>query len=149
MRAPAGRRPGSARDLDRHFLDGYRQRRLGLGRSHQHAGGPEAVDQRVGDRGAEPLQRAVGALGRDEGDRVADGAVVDRVLEPVGDRGVAVLEVEADVEDQPLAGLPLGLGDAVMGEDREAGDLDRDVRVAGLAWTRPPAPRTLALRTRS
>src|SRR5262249_24219928 len=52
---------------------------------------------------------------------------------------VGLADVEADVEHQALADLALGGGDAVVREEREADDLDRDadlgafaVRVVGL-----------------
>ena len=57
--------------------------------------------------------------------------VVDRVLDRVGDGRVALADVEAQVDHQPLADLALGLADAVVGVEREAGDLDRD-RLRGL-----------------
>ena len=44
---------------------------------------------------------------------------------------VAVLDVERDVEHHPLARLLLGVGDAVVGEEREARDLDRHGGVGG------------------
>ena len=53
-------------------------------------------------------------------------AVVDGVLEAVGDRRVGLAELEPDVEDQPLADLALGRGDAVVRVEREAVDLDGD-----------------------
>ena len=81
----------------------------------------------AGDLG-EALEGAVAALGRGEGDDVADLAVVDRVLEPVGENRVAVGDVEGDVELEPLADLLLGVGDAVVGVDRETPQVDLDPR---------------------
>ena len=52
-------------------------------------------------------------------------AVVDGVLDAVGDRRVGLAELEADVEDQPLADLALGRRHAVMGVQRQPVDLDR------------------------
>ena len=75
---------------------------------------------------AEALERPVAALGRGQRDDVADLGVVDRVLEPVGEHRIAVGHVEADVDLEPLADLPLGLGDPVMGVDGEAANLDLD-----------------------
>ena len=78
---------------------------------------------------AEPLERPVAALGRRQRDDVADLGVVDRVLEPVGEHRVAVGDVERDVDHQPLADLLLGVGDPVVGVDREPAQLDLDGRL--------------------
>ena len=86
-----------------------------------------ALDQAIGDSGAEALERAVLALLGDEIDELADLAVVDRVLDPVGDRRVALADVKSQVDDQALADLPLGCGDTHVGVEREAADLDRDL----------------------
>ena len=66
------------------------------------------------------------ALLRDVGDGVADLAVVDGVLDQVGHRGVDLADVEADVEQEPLADLALLGGDAVVRVERQPDDLDRD-----------------------
>jgi hypothetical protein len=69
----------------------------------------------------------------DERNRLADLGVVDRVLEAVGQRRVALADVEAQVDHQPLPDLALGGADAVMGVERETGDLDGHERLgAGL-----------------
>jgi hypothetical protein len=75
---------------------------------------------------AEALQGAVPALGGRERDDVGDLGVVDRVLQAIGQDRIAVGYVEADVDDQALADLLLGVGDAVVGVDREAVQLDLD-----------------------
>jgi hypothetical protein len=74
----------------------------------------------------EALERAVAALGGGEGNYVGDLGVVDRVLDAVGQDRVAVRDVEADVEYQPLPDLLLGVADAVMRVDREPVELDLD-----------------------
>ena len=134
-----------AHDLDRDLLDRQRQRRLGLRRAHAHALGAEALHQPLGDDLAEALEGAVAALGRRERDDVARLGVVDRVLEPVGQHGVAVGDVERDVELEPLADLLLGVGDAVVGVDREAAELDLDARVRPVV-VRLHAPNFIAAR---
>ena len=48
-----------------------------------------------------------GPLLGDEVRRLADLRVVDRVLDPVGDRRVALTDVEPQVQQQPLADLAL------------------------------------------
>ena len=113
-------------DLDRDLLDRERQRRLGLGGPDANRLAAEALHQPLADHLAEPLERPVAALGRGEGDDVADLGVVDRVLEAVGEHRVAVGDVEGDVDLEPLADLPLGLADPVVGVDREAAQLDLD-----------------------
>ena len=113
-------------DLDRHLLDRQRQRRLGLGGANAHRLAGEPLHQPLPDHVAEALERLVAALGRPQRDDVADLGVVDRVLEPVGEHRIAVGHVEADVDLEPLADLPLGLGDPVMRVDGEAANLDLD-----------------------
>src|SRR3712207_8151203 len=49
----------------------------------------------------------------------SDVAVVDGVLDAVGDRGVAVVELERDVEHQPLAQLALRVADPVPRVERQ------------------------------
>ena len=78
---------------------GSGDRRLGLGRLDPHALDLEVGQQAVGDRRAQPLERAVGALLGDERDGLADLRVVDGVLDAVGDRRVGLADVEAQVED--------------------------------------------------
>ena len=97
-----------APDLDAHLVDGQRDRRLGLGGLDPHLVGGVLVQQAVGDGRAQALQRLVGALLGDERDGVADLAVVDGVLDHVGDGRVAVADLQADVEHQALADLALG-----------------------------------------
>ena len=53
--------------------------------------------------------------------------VVDRVLDPVGERGVALADVEPQVEQQPLADLALGRGHPDVRVQRQPADLDRDL----------------------
>ena len=101
-----------------------RDRRLRLGGLDRHGLGAELRRQAIGDDGAQAFQRPVRALLGDERDLLADLAVVDGVLDAVGDQRVDLADVEADVEDQPLADLALGLGDAVVRVEREADDLD-------------------------
>src|SRR5262249_31543628 len=50
----------------------------------------------------------------------------DRVLDAVGDQRVGLADVEAHVEDDPLADLALLLGDPVVRVERQADDLDGD-----------------------
>ena len=61
-------------DLDRDLLDRQRDRRLGLGGAHAHGARAVAVDQPVGDRRAERLERLERALGRRQRDLLADVA---------------------------------------------------------------------------
>ena len=56
----------------------------------------------------------------------------DRVLDAVGDQRVGLADVEADVEDQPLADLPLCGRDAVVRVEREPDDLDGDADLGAL-----------------
>src|SRR5215212_8545195 len=112
--------------LDRDLFDRQWDRRLGLRRLNAHGLGAEAVHQPLGHGGAEPLERLVVALLGAERDLLAHLGVVHGVLDAVGDRGVAFVELEGDVEDEPLADLALRLADAVMGVEREPRDLYRD-----------------------
>jgi len=73
----------------------------------------------------------VRALLGDQRDQLTDLSVVDGVIDRVRNRGVGLTDVQPQVENQPLADLPLGLADAVMGVQRKAADLDRD-RLGGL-----------------
>ena len=66
------------------------------------------------------------ALLGDQRDQLADLAVVDRVLDRVRDRRVALADVQAQVQHQALADLALGVADAVVRVQRQARDLDRD-----------------------
>ena len=83
------------------------------------------VEQAVGDRRAQPLERLVGALLGHEVGQLADLTVVDRVLDAVGQRRVALADVQSQVEQQALADLALGRRHADMGEQRQPADLDR------------------------
>src|SRR3954470_24159096 len=69
-----------APDLDADLVDGQRDRRLGLGGLDPHLVGGVLVQEAVGHRAAQALERLVGALLRDERHGVADLAVVDGVL---------------------------------------------------------------------
>ena len=91
------------------------------------------LDQPVGDRRAQALERLVGALLCDQVDDVADLCVVDRVLHAIGHGRVTVADVDAQVEQQPLSHLALGCRHPYMGEQREPGDLDRDLGL-GMAF---------------
>ena len=102
-----------------------------MARADPHPLGLEVVEQPLGDRRAQPLERAVGALLRDQRDGLADLGVVDRVLDPVGHRRVDLPHLEPQVDDQSLADLALRLGDAVVGVERQAGYLDDDLGLAG------------------
>ena len=89
-RAPAARPRGAraagasvelaelAPDLDGDVVDGQREGRLGLGRLDRDRLGVEVLDEPVGDRGAQALERLVGALRGDERRDLADAGVVDR-----------------------------------------------------------------------
>jgi hypothetical protein len=68
----------------------------------------------------------VRALLGDQRDELADLGVVDRVLDRVGRRRVGLADVEAQVEHEPLADLALGVADAVVRVQRQAGYLDGD-----------------------
>ena len=83
------------------------------------------MKQPIGDGGAEALERSVRALLGHERHGLAHLPVVDRVLEPVSEGRVGLPNVHAHVDHQPLTDLALRLADAVVGEQRQAGDLDR------------------------
>src|SRR5436190_20349099 len=119
-----------APQLDGYLLDRQRNRRLRLGRLDPHALGSELRDQAVGQRRAQALERAVGALLGGQRDRLADLGVVDGVLDAVGDDRVAGSDLEAQVDHQSLADLAFGLRDPEVGVQRQAGDLNGDVGVA-------------------
>src|SRR4051794_23180474 len=120
--------------LDRDLLHRQRDRGLGLGRLDRDAVGAELRREPVRDDGAEPFQGLVGALLGDQRDHLADLAVVDGVLDAVGDQRVGLADVEAHVEHEALADLALGGRDAVVGEQREADDLDRDADLGTFAF---------------
>src|SRR3954452_11551244 len=113
-------------DGDGGLVHRQRDRRLGLGRLDHHRVHVEVVQQPVGDRRGQALERPVGALLRDERRQLADLAVVDGVGDVVGRRRVVAEHVERDVEHEALADLALGFADAVVRVEREAADLDRD-----------------------
>ena len=98
---------------------GQRDRRLGLRRLDPHLHGGVVGEQAVGDGRAQALERLVAALLGDERDALADRAVVDRVLDEVGHGRVALADLEAQVEDEPLADLALGRAHAVVGVERQ------------------------------
>src|SRR3954447_21483536 len=126
---------GSARlaeHLDGDLLHREGDRRLGLRGLDPHGLGVVLREQPLGDGRAQPLEGPVGALLREERHELADLAVVDGVLDPIGQRRVACAHLEAQVEDQPLAHLLLGVAHPVVGEEGEPGDLDRDVRLGRL-----------------
>src|SRR5580704_9488416 len=85
------------------------------------------LEQPVGDRRAQPLERLVGALLCDQVGRVAHLGVVDGVLDPVGDGRIDVADVHPEVEQQALPHLALCRGHAHVGEQRQSADLDRDL----------------------
>jgi hypothetical protein len=72
----------------------------------------------------ESLEGPVAALGGRQHHEVGDLGVVDGVLDAVREHRVAVRDIEADVDLEPLAYLLLGVGDAVVGVDREPLELD-------------------------
>src|SRR6185312_419780 len=84
-----------------------------------------ALEQPVGDRRAQALECLVGALLGHQVGHVAHLRVVDRVLDPVGDRGVALPDIEPEIEQEALADLAFGRGHAHVREQRQAADLDR------------------------
>src|SRR5215207_8535548 len=96
--------------LDRDLLDGQRDGWLGLGRLDGDVLDLVVAEQAVRDGRAQALEGLVGALLGDEGDGLAHLAVVDGVLQAIGDRGVGLADVEAQVKQQALADLALGLG---------------------------------------
>jgi hypothetical protein len=106
---------------------GHRQRErgLGLGRLDPDRIARVLIEQAVGDRRAQPLERLVGALLGDERRQLAHLAVVDRVLDAIGERGVTLADIETEVQQQTLSDLTLGRRDTVMGVERQPADLDR------------------------
>src|SRR5918999_5239536 len=112
-------------DLHRDLVDRQRDRRLRLRGLHAHRLRREALDQALGDGRAEALQRLVLALLGRQCHLLAHHAVVDRVLHAIGDRRVALVELEGDVENEPLADLPLGLAHPVARVEGQARDFDR------------------------
>ncbi len=68
----------------------------------------------------------VRALLGDQRDQLADLGVVDGVLERVGYGRVGLADVETQIEHQPLTDLALRLTHAVVGVQRQTGDLNRD-----------------------
>src|SRR5947209_11649316 len=102
--------------LDRHLADVERERGLRLGRLDPDDPRAVALDEPVGDRGTETLERLVRPLLGDEVRGVTYLAVVDRVLDAVGDGGVTVEHLEAEVEEQARARLPLRWRHADAGE---------------------------------
>ena len=95
-------------DLDRDLVHAQGDRRLGLGGLDPHAFDLVVRQQPVGDRAAQALERVVGALLGEQRHELADLGVVDRVLERVRHRGVALSDVQAQVDHQALADLALG-----------------------------------------
>src|SRR4051794_15133168 len=83
-----------APDLDRDLLDGEGDRRLGFGGLDGDGVGAVLGREPVRDHRAQALQRPVRALLGDERDLVADLAVVDGVLDAVGDQRVHLADVE-------------------------------------------------------
>ena len=86
----------------------------------------------IGDRRAQALERLIGPLLGHQVGRLAHLAVVDRVLDPVGDGGVAIADIEPDVDEQALADLSLGRRHPHVGEQRQPADLDRDFGLRAL-----------------
>src|SRR3954452_6447992 len=105
---------GFAPHLDRDLLDAERDRRLGLRRLDPHALEVVVGQQPLGDRRAQPLERAMRALLGDQRDELAHLGVVDGVFDRVGDGRVGLADVEPQVEHEPLTHLTLGLADAVV-----------------------------------
>jgi hypothetical protein len=120
-------------DLDRNLLDRQRQRRLGLGGTDADGLAAIAFHQALTDDLGKSLEGAIAALGRGEGDDVADLGVVNRVVDAIGEHRVAVGHVEGDVELEPLPDLLLGVADAMVGIDREPSQLDLDPRLNTVA----------------
>src|SRR3954454_19186048 len=116
-------------DFDPALLDRQRQRRLGLRRPNSNRFAREALHQSLADHVAQSLQGLVAALGGSERDDVAHLGVVDGVLEPIGEHGVAVGHVEADVDLEALPDLALRLSDTVVRVGRKATNIDLDARV--------------------
>ena len=128
-RAPRGARPTPRASLPSAFHDrdrlaepepGHLEARLA--RMHAHPVDREAADDRIGDAGGERLDEvvpvAVGHLAHARG----DVAVVDGVLDAVGERGVG--DVEGDVEEEVPVALALLCQDAVAAGHLEAAELD-------------------------
>src|SRR5580693_1433974 len=115
-----------APNLNRHVVHGQRDRGLGLGCLDPHAFQLEVGEQTVGDRAAQALERAIGALLGHQRHQLADLRVVDRVLHSVGHGGIRFPHIQAQVDQQSLADLALGLAHAVVCVERETVDLDRD-----------------------
>jgi hypothetical protein len=108
------------------MVDGRFEADIGLPDPDAHAREREALEERLGDRGREGLEKrerpAVGD-GAHAGD---DVAVVDGVAERVRARARVVGD-EVEVEEEPLPALPLAFGRSVAPEELEAVNLDYDV----------------------
>ncbi len=91
-----------------------------------------AIQQALGDGRAQTLQRLIGPLLGDEAHGLADLAVIDCVLYPIGDRRIALADVYPDVEQQPLADFALSGRDTDVGEQRQPADLDRYLGLGAL-----------------
>ena len=75
-------------------------------------------EQALRNRAAEALERAVRALLGDQRDELADLRIVHGVLNRVGNRGVGLTDLQAQVEHQSLADLALSVANAVVGVQR-------------------------------
>ena len=81
----------------------------------------------------EALERGGAALGCCLGEQCARRGVIDRVLDPVGEHGVAVRNLEGDIELEALPELALGGTHAMVRVNGQASDLDLDA----LDWVHP------------
>ena len=99
----------------------------------------KARQDRVGDRAAGGFDQAIVARREHFGRGVDDGAVGNRVGEPVGARAGRQIERQFEIDDEALADLGFVLHHAVMGVDQQAGDEDRVAHRARFRSRRPCA----------
>src|SRR5688572_17525253 len=109
--------------------DGHRDgaraaERAGLLDADDDAAGPGLLQEDLGDLAGQPLEEAVLRLPDELLDPLADGLVVEGVLDAVGPRGAAGVGEEGQVEDDLLADLPLPVEDADDGGGGESHDVD-------------------------
>src|SRR5439155_5597913 len=115
----SGSRPldGSGRPRDRHAD-------LTLADADLQSLDREPFGDRIRNRGGERLEEVELPPRGDLLDNVRHGDVVDRVLDPVGDRRLG--DLEAQVVEEVVASGAFVLGHAVVSEDLERLDLDDD-----------------------
>ncbi len=105
-------------DLDGDFPDGDLDWRLRLDCPNADAGRSMAFADSFRDHAGESFKRLIAALRCGLSYQHAYGAIVDGVLNPVGEDGIAIGNLEGDGELEPLTELELGGADAMMGINR-------------------------------